>query len=201
MMNPILKMIESSFNFALFHDDEVAERLFRFEKCQIEIELRDIKRNFLLTVHQKRIQLVEASADSPDLKISGTIPSLLKLAAKKKSKATRKDNSLSIQGDLHLLQDLKQIADDLDFDLETLLSPYLGDFLSSHVSLFLTRTKHLIKENASLFSNNLKTFLQEESRLLADKNTFEEWREQVSTIRHDVERLEAKLKLIENDFA
>ena len=49
------------------------------------------------------------------------------------------------------------------------------------------------RRNARILQDDLGEYLTEERRLLPTRFEFDEWREQVETLRDDVERLEARI--------
>ena len=49
------------------------------------------------------------------------------------------------------------------------------------------------RRNARILQDDIGEYLTEESRLLPTRFEFEEWRDEVDTLRDDVERLEARI--------
>ena len=49
------------------------------------------------------------------------------------------------------------------------------------------------RRNARILQDDLGEYLTEERRLLPTRFEFDEWREQVETLRDDVERLEVRI--------
>ena len=49
------------------------------------------------------------------------------------------------------------------------------------------------RRNARILQDDLGEYLTEERRLLPTRFEFDEWREEVETLRDDIERLEARI--------
>lgn len=197
-MKPLLsKAAETLINGCLKNDPEIASRLFDLDDKSIGIDLIDFNLFYKITFKNEKVFINKTEHEPCSVVVRGkSLDLIMLLLNKKPAKSVDYSPGVSIEGDLHLLQVLKITLMDLDTDLSSLLAPYCGDFISDKLSQFFKGTKRLFKKNTATFQENVKSFLQEELRALPTNVEVVEWKEQVKQLRHDVERLEAKLSYL-----
>jgi ubiquinone biosynthesis protein UbiJ len=101
----------------------------------------------------------------------------------------------SVQGDGLLAADLAQAL--ADFDWVLALRPYVGDMAASRVDRLLQGFRQWRGEAMDAAGRNLAEYAVHEAGLLADAEAVRDFIHQVDRLREDADRLEARLKLLE----
>lgn len=101
----------------------------------------------------------------------------------------------SAEGDGLLAADVaKALA---DFDWVLALRPYLGDIAASRVDQFLQGIHQWRSQAVESAGRNLAEYAVHEKALLAEPHAAKEFIDEVDRLREDTDRLEARLKLLE----
>jgi ubiquinone biosynthesis protein UbiJ len=114
---------------------------------------------------------------TPDATLSGSPLSLLRLAGPAPEAALR-GGSVHIEGDAEVAQTFSELLKAAQPDLEEELSRVVGDVAAHQIG-------------------NVAEYLQEEGRDVPNRTEAEEFLQGVDKVRDDVERLEARLSLLE----
>lgn len=192
--SPINVAIEQAIDAVLRLDQDSRERLSKLEGAVIAIHVRKPDIEFCFSIVDKRINVI-GEVDTPaDTTLTGSLSAFRSLSS---GNAALYRGDVMIEGDLHLGQQLKEIAAQLDPDWEEFLSPVLGDTLvhqlavaSQSLSSWLSRTRSSFKQNAS-------EYLQEEAELLAPNSEVQEYCLDVDVVRASADRLDARIKRLE----
>ena len=144
------------------------------------------------------LEVVSASQEDPDVVITGSIITLARMAGQSGEGAIR-NGSLDLTGDAETAQQFQQLLSLAKPDVEEELSGIVGD-VTAHRLGELARSVGRWGRNArSTMSANIREYLQEESRDVPSRYEAENFSSDVSTLRDDVDRLEARLnRLLEN---
>lgn len=101
----------------------------------------------------------------------------------------------SAEGDGLLAADLARAL--ADFDWVLALRPYLGDMAASRVDQFIQGLAHWRTQAVEAAGRNLAEYAVHEAGLLAEPHAAREFIHQVDRLREDTDRLEVRLKLLE----
>ena len=196
MKEIIFKPVEKVINFYLQRDPEIASRLKKFEGQSLRVNLTDIEKFFFITFDSGKVRFLEASESVPQVMIAGHVFSLLQLLLNKEAGMVS-EFGIQIQGDLFFLQELKEIFSLIEVDWEDVLSPYLGDFFSQRLGVAVKKIKNVFSKNMKLFKKDFSLYIQEELMLFPPLEEVHDWYDEVWVLRDDVERIEAKLLILE----
>ena len=126
--------------------------------------------------------------------IKGTPQALLKLIIHKKTTGKLVAEGVSISGDLDVAQDLIQIMQAMDIDWHSFLSKFTGD-MAAHQLLAQAKTfKQFLKKTRRRVQENMGEYLLEEARVVVPAVEIKHYCDQVTNLRHDVERLSQRLQ-------
>jgi ubiquinone biosynthesis accessory factor UbiJ len=146
--------------------------------------------------HGERMSLDTTHEGTPDATLSGTALSLLRLAGPAPEAALR-GGTVHIEGDAEVAQTFSELLKHARPDLEEELSRVVGD-VAAHQLGSAARTAFGFARRASdTLLQNVAEFLQEEGRDVPNRTEAEEFVLGVDRLRDDVDRLEARLKLLE----
>jgi ubiquinone biosynthesis accessory factor UbiJ len=135
-------------------------------------------------------------AGTADATLSGTPISLLRLATSR-DVATLRAGGIHIEGSADVAQAFSELLSAARPDLEEELSRVIGDVAAHQVGNAARSLLAFGKRAADTFAQNVAEYLQEEGRDLPARAEADEFHAEVDRLRDDVERLEARLALLQ----
>lgn len=132
----------------------------------------------------------------PNATLSGTPLSFLRLAGPQPEAALRA-GAVKIQGDAEVVQAFSELLKHTRPDFEEELSRVIGDVAAHQVGNVARSVVGFARRASQTFAQNVSEYLQEEGRDAPSRTEAEEFVAGVDTLRDDVDRLEAKLGLLE----
>ena len=188
----ILSSLEMALNKYLALDSETYKRWQVLDGKVIEIKILPMNFTFYLLPGKTKIELSDKATKNIDTSIAGTPLALCK------AKLTGKPQNITITGDAELGQVVNDILQSMDIDWEEHLSHYIGDIATHSIGKFVRDLRDFGKQAARSLQQNVTDYLQEESRLLPARLEIEDFYHDVNKLRNDLDRLEAKIKLLYN---
>ena len=143
---------------------------------------------------------IKLSFDQPstiDTKISGKLFDLLNTGIAKGDTAKAFEHNIDVSGDIQLAEKIQAILKNIDIDLEEQLSKITGDTIAHNLGLGIKNAKSSIKKGLSSLIESGTEFAQEEAKITPTHSEVDQFYQEVRTIRDDVERLEARINLLE----
>lgn len=128
--------------------------------------------------------------------LSGTPLSLLRLAGPAPEAALR-TGSVHIEGDAETAQVFSELLKNARPDLEEELARVIGDVAAHQLGAAARSAIGFARRAADTFAQNVAEYLQEESRDLPSRTEVEEFTAGVDGLRDAVDRIEARLLLLE----
>jgi ubiquinone biosynthesis protein UbiJ len=192
--SPINAAIEQSIEALLRLDTDTRDRLEQLDGRVIAVNILRPDVEFVLSIVDKQVNVIGGVDTPADTTLTGSLSAFKSLSS---GNDALYKGEVSIEGDLHIGQQLKDIAAKLDPDWEEFLSPVLGDTVvhqlavaSQSLSSWFTRTR-------SSFEQNTSEYLQEEAELLAPNSEIRDFCVDVDDARASADRLEARVKRLE----
>jgi ubiquinone biosynthesis protein UbiJ len=90
-------------------------------------------------------------------------------------------------------QKFQKLLSEIDIDWEEQLSRYTGDIMAYRIGQGLHKTRQWFNNSRQSLSLSGREYLQEEIHLLPTLPEFNQFKQQVSELRDDADRLEALL--------
>ena len=106
-------------------------------------------------------------------------------------------SGLQIEGDVFFLHELQKISHQIDIDWEFGLSQFVGDISASQIGQGVRSLFDFAKQAANAFLNHSSQFLREDAQILPKKWQVDDYIEEVQELRSDIERLEARIILLQ----
>jgi len=179
--------IETLANQLLNYDPDTQAKLATLNGKTIAFFIQDWNIAFYIVIDQKQLQVYTGHAKQPDAAISGKLNELFKLARHKKG-------YIEIKGDVELGLTIRQILSHIDIDWEELLAQWSNDTLAHHTIKTAKKAHSAGKDIQASLTQAAKDFLQHEAKLLPTRSQVEQFCQDVTDIRQDTERLEAKIR-------
>jgi len=146
--------------------------------------------------HGESMTLHTEHQGTPDATLSGSPLSLLRLAGPAPEAALR-GGSVHIEGDAEVAQTFSELLKAAQPDLEEELSRVVGDVAAHQIGNAARSALGFARRAKDTFMQNVAEYLQEEGRDVPNRTEAEEFLQGVDKVRDDVERLEARLSLLE----
>jgi ubiquinone biosynthesis protein UbiJ len=135
-------------------------------------------------------------AGAADASLTGTPLSMLRLAGTR-DMGTLRASGIRIEGSADIAQAFSELLSAARPDLEEELSRVIGDVAAHQVGNAARAFLEFGRRAAGTFAQNVTEYLQEEGRDVPARTEAEEFHAEVDRVRDDVERLEARLALLQ----
>ncbi len=195
LRDSLIAIAEIGGNRVLGLDQAALEECREMQGHCIAIELTDLE--FSLYCHPGAwgIRLSrQPPAREVDARISGRLMALVNLAAQDDKVSTSIRERVAFDGDVALAQRLQRLLANLDLDWEEALAQRTGDVFAYQVNQRARRLRDWLVSSADSLLMTSSEYLREEARLSPTEVEFEDFQARLTELRHDVERLEARLQ-------
>jgi len=198
--NQLLGLAEIGSNKLLGMDPEVLKHCETLQGHIIAIQISDLDKTLYCHPGSWGIRFsLQLPAKEVDATIRGRLSGLVSLSLNKDKLSTSIQQRIEIIGNPAVAQRFQKILTELDIDWEQELSKYTGDIVAFRVGQGIRKTRQAMLDIFDSVTLSGREYLQEESHQLPTMPEFQHFQQQVTEIRHDVERLEAMLdQLIRN---
>ena len=197
LQHGVVAALEIGGNRLLGYDPDALERCRELAGRCISLEVTDL--DFRIYCHPGAGG-IRLSRDPParevDASISGRLVALLNLAAEDDKLSTSMQERVSYHGDVRLAQRLQEIVAGLDIDWEEVLAGYTGDLLAHQLDKGWREMRVRLREGAESLLATSSEFLREEARLTPTRTEFDRLAAGITTLKHDVARLDARARLL-----
>ena len=151
--------------------------------------------NVCVHFHEEGIELTPSKPQHvATVSLSGTPTALLRFAKTHAHTQMLMDKEIKIVGDLELLMEIKRIQERLMIDWQGLLAEYVGDFAANRLNLMARKAREKLSYHLKLARKDTLDYIHHEAQLLPTQAEAEQFYEEVRTLRHEIERLERKIK-------
>jgi ubiquinone biosynthesis accessory factor UbiJ len=189
-------VLEQSINRYLGLDPQTIERIAALGHKVIKVELTDIHWQFYIFPEKNGLRFQNHYEGEVDSTIKGSMLALSYASIAGADKTSSFVNKVEITGDVELGHTMRQILANVDIDWEEYLSRGVGDVLAHQIGNAARNLKVWGKQASRNLQRNVTEYLQEEIRYLPPREEVEDFFSDVQILRNDVERAEAKLKLL-----
>jgi ubiquinone biosynthesis protein UbiJ len=188
-----LASAEAILNRNIAASSKAAALAKQLEGTSLQVDVDGITRVRTICVGGRAALL--AGDDSPaDAVISGSVPALLQML---KAGGPTAQTRLQIRGDAEIANLYRDLFAAARPDLEEELSRWVGDLPARHLSQLAKSVRTWARRARRTAGENIAEYLQEEGRDLVTKTELEEFLRGVDGVRDRVDRIEARLILIE----
>ncbi|WP_078117785.1 ubiquinone biosynthesis accessory factor UbiJ [Thiosocius teredinicola] len=193
-----LEGLEQSINAVIALDPDAARRLATLHGSSVRIELSGtgIALN-MVPGHDGRLQMLGSIEGEPDCTLRGSAFDLMRANEQNQGTAQLFAGRVSIDGDAKLAQRFSEALGSLDIDWEEQLSRLTGDIAAHEIGRGVRAAMQQGARMRDSAEQNLSEYLTEETRVLPHRYEVEDFVSDVDTLRDDVERLEARIALLE----
>ena len=191
--------LESALNGYLGLDPVTRQRLAALHGRTVGVEVLGLGLTLFFTADETGVlQVYGRHEGEPDCWLRGTPFDLLRTGDRAKGADQLFSQRVRVEGDSGLAQRFGAILGDLDIDWEEHLSRIAGDVVAHEVGSAARAARDFGQRTGRTAEQNLREYLQEETRLLPTRYEVKEFLDAVDALRDDVERLAARVDRIRN---
>jgi len=128
-----------------------------------------------------------------DVKIYSSFSGFVKLAV------SQDKTEIMLEGNIHVAEAVLKFFSTLNIDWEEELSKYSGDVVAHQAGVLITRLKQYHTHSSNSLEAMITEYLQEESGLLPTNFEVNEFIDAIDQLRLDVDRLDAKVTIYDNN--
>ena len=194
-MNPLeaaLRPVASVLNRNIRATTPARELCNKLAGTVVAIRVRNTALAAWFVVGEDNLELTANCDAEPDVAISGSLLTLARMAGESGTSALR-DGSLELTGDPHVADDFQKMLAYARPDVEEELSGVVGDVVAHRLGDFARGVGNWSRNARSTMGANIREYLQEESRDVPSRYEVGRFADKVSTLRDDVDRLEARM--------
>ena len=188
-----LASAEAVLNRNIQASSEASSLASRLEGSSLDLQLQSIT-TVRATVHGGHLSLLAPDEKSADARISGSPPALLQLL---RSSRPTQGAAASIQGDAEIANLYRQLFLSARPDLEEELSRWVGDLPARKLANLARSVREHARRARHTAYENIAEYLQEEGRDVVNRTELNEYLSGVDAVREATDRLEARLKRLE----
>jgi ubiquinone biosynthesis protein UbiJ len=192
-MNPLeslLQPIARVINRNIRESTRARELCERLDGKLIAIRVRDTALAAWFEIGRDTLYLTTDHDDDPDVVITGSLVALALMAGED----SIRDGSLDLAGDAATAQAFQQLLTHARPDIEEELSAVIGDTAAHGLGEFARAVGKWASQTRSIMGDNIREYLQEESRDVPSRYEVERFAKRVNELRDDVDRLAASIK-------
>ena len=186
-------VLEDAINRLLRLDPDMLARLGELDGKCIGLCLADDDRDleFFLFPSAAGFRVRATHDVAPDVTIRGDVPVFTRLVFG--GSPTTHAGELQISGNIELGQDFQRILRALDIDWEEHAAHIVGDVAAHQLGRVARELRAWARQSGEYLRQDVREYLQEESRLLAKREAVDRFLGAVDTLRADTDRLEQRL--------
>lgn len=197
-----LESVERALNAVIALDPDAANELGRLHGKVVRIELTGTGLAFNIAPgHDGRVQLLGSIEDEPDAVLRGSPLDLMRASDTKQGHAELFAGRVRIDGDTAIAQRFSAALAGLDIDWEEQLSRLVGDVAAHEIGRGVNAARREGRRLGNSTRETLSEYLTEEARLLPHRYEIENFLTDVDVLRDDVDRLAARIALLESAHA
>jgi ubiquinone biosynthesis protein UbiJ len=158
----------------------------------VAVRVRNTALAAYIVVQDDTLNVVASTSEEPDVVITGSIITLARMAGQSGEAAIR-DGSLDLTGDAEIANQFQQLLSFAKPDVEEELSGIVGDVAAHRLGEIARGVGRWGRGARSTMGANIREYLQEESRDAPSRYEVDKFTADVSALRDDVDRVEARL--------
>ncbi len=197
LQNDIVAVAEIGANRLLGYDEDALAGCRELQGQVIALEITDLE--FESFCHPG-VWGIRLSRNPPprdvDARISGRLAALIELVASDDQAATSMRERVRFDGDVAVAQKLQRVLATLDIDWQEILADYTGDRIAFQLHQGLSRFGRRLRGNLDSVLMTSSEYLREEARLTPTRTEFGQFAAELTRLKHDVARSEARLRAL-----
>lgn len=188
----LTEALETSINQLLKQDPATLKKLSALQGKVIALEITDLELTLYLFPHTEGLQVTYLYDEKADTTLQGNAFAFINMSLGDATESLF-SGDVRIKGDIELGQQFKRILDQLDFDWEEWLSSYTGDLIAFKAGSLIRNLNTWSKDALNTLKLDAREYIQDEGQLSPSTNEVELFTKNISQLRDDTARLEARI--------
>ena len=197
LLTALTASLEAAFNAWLRLDPQALPRLQPLQGKVIEFHLTGLELHLFFIPTSNGVQVMDRYGSPADVTLRGPSMAFIRLARSHDTGVTLLEQRLQVEGSMALAEQFSAIIRAVDIDWEEQLSHLTGDIAAHEIGRAARAVQREGERIGRSSRENLSEYLTEEARLLPHRFEVEAFLADVDTLRDDVERVEARIALLE----
>ncbi|WP_428606410.1 ubiquinone biosynthesis accessory factor UbiJ [Sedimenticola sp.] len=189
--------LEQALNRYLQLDPSATAQMARLHGKVIAFELAGLGQTLYLIPGPAGVQLLSRYEDEPDCVLQGTPLALARMGNQETSSDQLFSGEVRISGDTELAHRFGKILGGMSIDWEAQLAQYTGTLVAEDVAGVVKQVSGWGRRALDTLELDLQELLQKELRILPERSEVEQFLADVDQLRDDIERLEARIILLQ----
>jgi len=190
---PVISGLESAINRYLRLDPDAATRMAQLDGQCIALELRGLDIELFVLPGEQGIRLQDTIEGEADTVLRGTPLGMAQLGLGGNTGKTLFSGDVTIDGNVE--------TGEMDIDWEEQLSKLTGDFIAHQLGNAARQAGKILQHGRTTLELDIGEYLQEELRVLPSRIETLNFSTDVSRISMDTERLQARIKRLQDTRA
>lgn len=195
----LTEALETSINAVLKQDPDTLAKFSALQGKVIAFELTELNLTLYLFPHTEGVQVQYLYEGHVDTTLRGSPLAFINMSLGDSTESFF-SGEVRIKGDIELGQHFKRILDQLDLDWEEWLSNYTGDLIAFKTGSLIRSLSSWSKDTLKILELDAREYLQDEGQLTPHSTELNEFAEDISQLRDDTARLEARILRLQNHF-
>ena len=174
-------------------DAETSAHLTRLNKRVIALCVRDRDWKIFAMVHDSKVTFSRDFGGHADVSMLGRVTDYVALVKANKGGESLTAGRIEITGDLAVAQDVQALLNDLELDLDEILSRFVGDVMAHQIGRAARGAGRSATAALGKFESDLGDYLAHELRALPVRQDVEALRRSILVLTEDVDRVQARL--------
>ncbi|PLX60773.1 ubiquinone biosynthesis accessory factor UbiJ [Sedimenticola selenatireducens] len=191
--------LEQALNQYLNLDPAASAKMARLHGKVIAFELAGLGQTLYLIPGPSGVQIFSRCEDEPDCTLRGTPLALARMGNQKASSDQLFSGAVKISGDTELAHQFGKILGGMSIDWEAQLAHYTGSLVAGDVAGVFRNMSDRGRRALDSLELDLQELLQKELKILPERSEVEQFLDDVDELRDGIERLEARLALLESN--
>lgn len=190
--------LEQIINKVIGLDEQFPVRLRTLQDKIIEIELTDLHIClYLFFCADGSVRLMSQYDGAVDASIRGSSFSLTRMGLSDKPNDLVMSGDIKLDGDIHIAKQAHEIIASFHIDWEEYLSKLTGDVIAHQVGNVVKEVTNWGKQTVDTLTRDLADYIVYEKAYVPTQHEMEEFLNAVDVLRGDVDRLAARIQLLE----
>jgi ubiquinone biosynthesis protein UbiJ len=185
LMQPVARVLNRNIGESTAARDQCK----RLDGKVVAIRVRDTALSSFFSIDNEVVTLSAEHDAEPDVVITGSLVTLALMAGED----SIRDGSLDLTGDAATAQAFQHLLAHAKPDVEEELSGVIGDAAAHTLGKFAKGVGRWARETRSIMRDNIREYLQEESRDVPSRYEVERFSKDVNALRDDVDRVAARI--------
>lgn len=198
ILDAVLRPIASLLNRNIDESTPARDLCRKLDGKVVAVRVRDSALALYFRIDSGVIALASEVTGNPDVVVSGSLLALTRMIGESGDRAIR-DGTLQLTGDASAARAFQALLYHARPDIEDELSRIVGEAAAYRLGEAARGVRAWANEARRTMSDNLREYLQEESRDVPSRYEFERFASELDALRDGVERAAAKLERSSGD--